>query len=270
LKCLVINLDRSADRLVHIGNTFGRLQIEFQRFPAIDGAQLSAAALDDINARNRWIRPMTRAEAGCLLSHQGCWEAIAASAEPFGVIFEDDVHISSGAHALLSSSNWIPPDADLIKLETRNRPVTIGRHSLRAPAGHRLVRLFSFHDGLGGYIISRHCARRLCEQIRERSAPVDQLVLNPEFGIFGRLDAFQLVPAICMPSQLARLADASVPDISSTIDLQGDLYLSDRELMRQSSAERGQDSSRREVERMLGRLQRLLRGQKRVRIAFRQ
>ena len=48
MKCLVINLDRSADRLAYIGAAFERLSVGFQRFPATDGAQLSEAVLDRI------------------------------------------------------------------------------------------------------------------------------------------------------------------------------------------------------------------------------
>jgi glycosyl transferase, family 25 len=269
LKCLVINLDRCADRLAHMRAAFERLGLAFERLPAVDGGQLPAESINDINARNQWVRPLTRAEIGCLLSHVACWQAIAAGDEPYGAVFEDDIRISPNAAALLRSSTWLPQGADFIKIETRNRPVTVSRRTQGRAEGRQLFRLLSFHDGLGGYILSKSCARWLCARVQERTAPIDQLVLNPEFGVFGQLNVLQLAPAICIPNQIARRGDASLADIASTIDPNGDLYKSDEQLLQQARPPRDRGSARRNIDRLLASLQRGVRGQKRVRIAFR-
>lgn len=241
---------------------FERLDLGFERFRAIDGNELSEELITRINDRNQWPRPLIRAEIGCFLSHRACWETVASGIESFGAIFEDDMHISPDARSLLRSSAWIPQGVDLIKLETRNRAVTISRRSMKISADHRLARLFSFHDGLGGYIVSKQCAKWLCLQTEKAAAPVDQLILNPQFGIFGGLNVFQLIPSICIPDQVAARNGAATPAISSTIDRGGSLYASDRALL-------GQRGVRRGIGRMVGGLQRLLLGRRKIRVRYR-
>ncbi len=267
MKCLVINLDRSADRLLHIRSAFAHLGIDFERVGAVDGAKLPEETIRQINARNEWIRSLTRAEVGCLLSHRMCWETIAAGTEPYAAIFEDDIRLSALAQPLLRSSDWIPQDVGFIKLETRNRAVVVGWTARRVSPEHRLARLFSFHDGLGGYILSRSSAHWLCSQIPERAAPVDQLVLNPRFDIFPRLNAFQLTPSICIPQQIARRADDRLDAIPSTIDPDGNLYESDQSLLQQSRPAAG--PLQREITRIAASLRRAATGRQRIRIPYR-
>lgn len=267
MKCLVINLDRSADRLLHMRSAFTRLGIDFERVAAVDGTKLPQETLAQIEARNEWIRALTRAEAGCLLSHRMCWEAVAAGDEPYAAIFEDDIRLSSLAQSLLRSSSWIPQDVGFVKLETRNRAVVVGRATRRVSPEHRLVRLCSFHDGLAGYILSRSSARWLCSQVPERTAPIDQLVLNPRFGIFPRLNAFQLTPSICIPQQIAKRMDDRLDTLPSTIDPDGNLYESDQSLLQQSRP--ATRPLQRKIARIAASLQRAAAGQKRIRIPYR-
>lgn len=248
-------------------SAFAHLNIDFERVGATDGAGLPEETITQINARNEWFRALTKAEVGCLLSHRLCWEIVAAGEDPYAAIFEDDMRISAAAQPLLRSSQWIPPGVDFIKLETRNRAVVVGWTAQRVSPEHRLTRLFSFHDGLGGYILSRSSARWLCAQIPERTAPVDQLVLNPQFGIFSHLNAFQLTPSICIPQQLAPHADDRLDAIPSTIDPDGNLYESDQSLQQRSRPTAG--AVQRELTRMAASLQRAATGRKRVRIPYR-
>lgn len=266
MQCLVINLDRSPQRLAHISAMFDGMGVAFTRVRAHDGVALPQESIDQINALNRWFRPLTRAEVGCLLSHRDCWQRIAAAAAPFGAVFEDDVRISPRARSLLQSSQWIPPGTDFIKLETRNRAVIVSRKS-RQVAGGQLVRLFSFHDGLGGYIVSRACARRLCLEAEKTTAPVDQLILNPQLGIFAKLDVLQLTPAICTPGQSIDGGE-QVAELSSTIDTEGNLYRSDQSRLRQPTEHGWLGRARRETARMAARLHRLRNGQKKTRVPF--
>jgi glycosyl transferase family 25 len=267
LRCLVINLQRSTDRLAHIRSTFASLGASFERIDAVDGTQLSEQTVARINAANRWIRPMVRAEIGCLLSHRACWQNIANGTTPFAAIFEDDVHLSIAAAPLLSSLEWIPDSADLVKLETRGRAVVVSRKSLRATPAHRLVRLFSFHDGLAGYVLSQRCALWLHEQAEHCVAPADQMVMNPELGIFPRLQVWQLTPSVCIPDQLAQQRGA--PGLVSTIDADGELYRSDAAALRPPKPSHRPLISPRAMQRIAASVQRLLQGQKRTRIEYR-
>lgn len=269
LRCLVINLDRSPERLAHMQGMFGRIGMGFERVPAVDGARCEQELIDAINARNCWLRPMVRAEVGCFLSHRACWQSIGAGTEPFGAVFEDDVLISSMAATLLRSSQWIPKDADFIKLETCNRSVVIARKSQAVAPHHKLARLSSFHEGLGGYIVSKQCAQRLCAQTEHRTAPVDQLVQNPQYGIFDTLKAFQLMPSVCIQTVIVERGGGSRREtIRSTIDPDGVLYGSDHQQLSAAKAG-GKSRALRRLERIAASLRRALRGQRKTRVAFR-
>jgi len=303
LKRYVINLDRSPGRLLHMRREFERLGLEFERIAAVDGALLPDQVIERIGADHRWVRPLVPAEIGCFLSHRACWEAIAADDAPCAAVFEDDVHLSDSARDVLGSHAWVPADADFIKLETRHRPVTVGIASRYASGAHRLVRLYSFHDGLGGYVLSRRCAQRLVSYTQRCTAPVDQLVLNPQYEIFDRLVVFQLTPAICTPRMAQRPArrvlvarsepahtvnggDACVtvdgagpagaagaasvidhPAIVSTIDPDGELYRHDEATLQKRGTGAG-GRIMRKLSRILASVERGLRGRHRTRVGY--
>ncbi|MBZ9811022.1 MULTISPECIES: glycosyltransferase family 25 protein [unclassified Mesorhizobium] len=93
--------------------------VRFQRIPAVDGSLLH---YDDVMAIYQPIpnaATLTLGEVGCFLSHRNCWSEIALGQEPFGCVFEDDVIISSHLLQFIGDdTNWIPADADIVKIET--------------------------------------------------------------------------------------------------------------------------------------------------------
>jgi len=118
MKSYLINLDRSPERLERMAVVFASLGMEFARTPAVDGRLLS------VEERQRWLSDeetpfqLTAGEIGCFLSHRKCWEAAAAGSESHVAIFEDDVHLGKNAAEILSRTDWIPDDADVVKIET--------------------------------------------------------------------------------------------------------------------------------------------------------
>jgi len=52
------------------------------------------------------------------------------------------------------------------------------------------------HYCSGGYIISKACARRLYDEVKLVTAPIDEIMYNPECGVFRSLNIEQLFPAI--------------------------------------------------------------------------
>jgi glycosyl transferase family 25 len=110
MKTYVINLDRSPGRLAHMAAQLRRLGVPFERVPAIDGRQLRET--------DRVGRPtLSATESGCFLSHRSAWGRIAKGQDPYGIVLEDDVHIAPGFAALAVSTEWIPPDADIVKFK---------------------------------------------------------------------------------------------------------------------------------------------------------
>ncbi|WP_348625593.1 glycosyltransferase family 25 protein [Mesorhizobium sp. L2C084A000] len=99
MKRLVINLDRSPDRLARVTAEFARIGVPFERVQAIDARD--RPDLDqlpqNVGYRNRL--PLTDGEIACLLSHRACWAAIAQGLQPrvFGFARRDNLSACSCA-----------------------------------------------------------------------------------------------------------------------------------------------------------------------------
>lgn len=216
MKCLVINLDRSPDRLAHMTAEFARIGIAFERVAAIDAR--NRPDLADLPQRTAYTHRLQLAgvEIACLLSHKACWTMIAGGNDPYCAIFEDDVLFSSKAGILLADPGWIPADADIVKLETTFDLTMIGQPK-RAIAGRNfsLSRLYKAHPGSAGYIVSRQAARDLIHETAEMRAAIDDLVFNPAFRIASRKTIYQLDPALCAQDHILGNRSVGLP---STIE----------------------------------------------------
>lgn len=190
MKVYLINLDRSPERLAHMQALLDGLGIAFERIPAVDGRTLTA---DDLAGAGP---SMSRGEIGCFLSHLQAWSLIAAGREPFSAVVEDDIHIAPALGAFIRDADWIPPDADIVKLETMLRPIAMDRSAIQVASGHELRRLRSTHSGTAGYIISAKTARSLSARCTVPDRPVDALLFEFLDGTQHDLTVYQMNPAL--------------------------------------------------------------------------
>lgn len=102
MKCYLINLDRSVDRLSKMQSQFDSINISFTRVSGVDGKLLTAEQLAQItDAVQRWEIPLPASEIGCFLSHRKCIELIANGDDEYAAIFEDDVTLSAASAQFL-------------------------------------------------------------------------------------------------------------------------------------------------------------------------
>lgn len=202
MKLYVVNLDRRADRLRDITEVFKQNNIDFNRVPAVDGKDYAAKL-------NKWEYSMTPPEVGCFYSHMNCFKLIAEGESEYGVIFEDDVILSKYASYYLSSSSWIPLDADIIKIETtsENKKIKISNILGLSYGDVGIGRLESTHLGTGGYIISKKAARLILDRISRPEMPIDNYLFMPGHGPLADLIVYQLMPAICKQKLLESTID---------------------------------------------------------------
>ncbi|QKD00213.1 glycosyltransferase family 25 protein [Mesorhizobium loti R88b] len=200
MKCLVINLDRSTDRLAHIAAEFARIGIAFERIVATDARDRPDLMLQPQHVLYG-VRHLTATEVACMHSHRACWSIIAQDSAPYGAVFEDDIVFSAKAGTLLADISWIPADADVVKLETFFRKTMIQRKRTAVGNGFFLSRLIWNHVGTGGYILSRQMARDLFEATARANAAADDAVFNPAFPTATGKTIYQLIPAICVQDQ---------------------------------------------------------------------
>jgi len=197
IKCYVINLDRSKDRLEHITRIFGEQGLVFERIAAVDGRLLSEEELGRLTAKSTWQPKLTASEVGCFLSHRKCLRQIAEGNEPWVAVFEDDVILSSSIKILLQEDSWIPQNTDIVKLDTNKTICTLSRRKIIniARKKYYLSRLLSAHYGTGCYIISRQCAKKLLDLIQAIKAPIDVIYFDPNKGLLHQLNIQQVIPA---------------------------------------------------------------------------
>jgi len=205
MRVVVINLDRSPERLAMFREQAERLGIAFERLPAVDAATIRNQHGD-----------LTSYEIACFESHRLAWRSLVESGEPWLAVFEDDVWLAPPLAALLAMSDF-PANVDLIKLETFAEPVRISPRALSFQ-GFALHRLQTLHWGSAGYILSRHAAIRLLARTEGFRHPVDMLVFDPEGRVSRQMRIMQVMPALCIQEHLAASIQARPTMLPSLID----------------------------------------------------
>lgn len=203
IKGLFINLDRSVARRVHMEKNATAAGVDVARLPAVDGLALSDADFDRVHPPQPSLRRMTTSEVACFLSHRKAWELICQQDADYGAVFEDDIDFGTNLQALLSSTSWIRPEMDLIKLDKATRKhVEFGEKIVVEP-GLEVKRMLSLHVGCGGYIISKRFAQKLLVKSTTFHVPIDHFLFNPEEEIFGQASIWQAMPAVCLHQQFS-------------------------------------------------------------------
>lgn len=188
MKCLVINLDRSEDRLAHVAAEFAKIGVAFERVSAVD-----ASAGSPIPASPH----LTKSQVACSLSHRKCWQIIAEGEDQYGAVFEDDVVFSGDGGPFLSDYSWVPGDADIVKLETTFEKTRIGGRDIEVGNGYAVARLVGSHSGTGCYLISKSAARKLLHRTRRRiNGTADHFLFDPTSLTCILSRNYQLTPAI--------------------------------------------------------------------------
>jgi len=217
LIALVINLDRSPERLQVFTEQARAAGLAFERLRAVDGRLLSIAEQAQAVAPTFEFEPLNPGEIAIFMSQRAAWQRIVASGQAYGAVFEDDVVLAPAIGAVLQAIEALAPPADVIKLETSGRPVILTEPRLPLSTGHTLCRLLSWHGGAAGYVISRGAAQRLLQRTEPIADPVDQVLFNPMSSISSSLMVLQAVPGLCVQRNiLERQAEGSV--FGTTID----------------------------------------------------
>ncbi|NAR64329.1 glycosyltransferase family 25 protein [Acinetobacter haemolyticus] len=194
MKILMINLERSKDRLEQQIEQFNKLGLVFERLPAVSIADFSEQVYQDLAFGGQ--RPMKQSELACFLSHKKAWEYVIEVNQPCAIL-EDDAVLVRDFGKILDEANGLK-NMDFINLEVHGRRKLIAK-SAEFSLGNGDYQLFSLYQdrsGTGGYILYPNGAKKLIDFIGKRS-----IGLADEFIYSCRaLKSYQIEPAALLQS----------------------------------------------------------------------
>lgn len=220
----VINLARRPDRRAFMQQQADRLGLAFDYIDAVD-ARTDAPDFAEIEVRAGLHGRISRGDLACTLSHRKFWRQFLETGEPYAVVLEDDAILADDCAQFFASTDWIPPGADVVKLERygRLRPMFMDRNPPRAHT-RSVGRFYGKCAGTAGYVVSAAGARLLLAATASVDDPIDQMMFNPgRSSLFAQLAPFVLEPAICEQEQVVVPSDIRGKRQSSRGGLQGAL-----------------------------------------------
>lgn len=214
MKVYLINLDRSSDRMEHMRAECARVGIKPTRIAAVDGAQFPQGFLQDFACRRPRFSNWKVGSAACFLSHVLVWKKIAAGGEEVAAIFEDDVHLAADTGAMLASGDWLPRNADLVRLESNSPMVLKGARRIAVCPDRFLYRAVSRAWGSAGYIVTKQAVRRLLDAPEDQHHALDVFLFDPAASpTAAGLKRYQVKPAICIQDELLHGRDSTLKSV---------------------------------------------------------
>lgn len=202
---LLINLDKSLDRLQKCEALLQQHHIDYLRISAVNGDELSPLVLQQWMAANfsKYYKTLTANEIACYLSHRKCWQYLLDSDFSYAVVLEDDFSLEKEVSNLHQYIQAIKHPWDCIKL--MEWPIKRNVIWRQACVDKELVRYDKIPSRTGAYVVSRAGAVKMLAQSHKIARPVD---IDCQYWWENNLMVFGLKPYIF----------AANPDSASTID----------------------------------------------------
>lgn len=171
VKILVINLDRSPERLAFMRSELDQLGLSFERLSATDAKQFSEQDVETWS--QTYMRPLSRTEIACWRSHVRAWERCVEE-DGWVLVLEDDARLSDRLPAFLAELESLGVDG-IVNLETRGKEKWVGAavEATAAESEVRLYELFIDRGGTAGYLVEPKVARQLIALAANKAAPSD-------------------------------------------------------------------------------------------------
>lgn len=184
---IVISLKRSADRRAAMQAHLGEMKVPFAFFDAVDGSTISPAeraALDVRPVARKYGRGLSDGEIGLGASYVQLLRAIAAGADPFVCVLEDDARLLPEATRLMSEEILTSlPAFDLIMLYAWKSEKGLTAVAIAEIDGIGVYAPYKSAGGTVGQVVTRAAAAKLARHLLPLRAPVDEsLYGDPAFG----------------------------------------------------------------------------------------
>lgn len=174
LLILVINLDRSPERLSSVVAQLDQLGLSWQRLSASDGKLLSMhdpALIDVPSFRRKHGKEPLPGELGCYLSHVRAIEIFLLTSKQAVLILEDDVQLGADLPKVLdnlmaSATRW-----DVVKLSGLHNGTPLFMRALNG--SYRMAVGLSRYTGASCYLVNRHAAEAYAKDLLPMTLPYD-------------------------------------------------------------------------------------------------
>lgn len=194
MKILLINLDKSTDRLEQQRNQFNELGLVFERLPAVTIHDFSDEDYKRMAFNGQ--RPMKQSELACFLSHKKAWDYIVENNEPC-VVLEDDAILVKDFKNILEDLKSIEK-LDYVTFEVHGRKKTLSKKPLYLlkQAQYKLFELHIDRSGAAGYWLTPKGAKILLDFMHERAIGLADEFIHSCY----ELKAYQIEPAALLQS----------------------------------------------------------------------
>lgn len=199
MKILVINLDRSPDRLEFQRAQFGILGMEFERVQAVTGDAVDDGYYERMKASG--TRLMTRNEVGCFLSHKSCWQ-ICAQGDEAVLVLEDDAVLSPDFAELASGLfSYAKDNSVLVNLEHFSHKKLLGKPVSMLNEAYSIDQMVFGAGGAAAYILTPAIALKVIAAAEQSISLTDTFLYG-----FTDIDYVQVLPAIAIQRHLIKHA----------------------------------------------------------------
>ena len=202
---LLINLDKSQDRLEKVNAQFNAIGINVNRVSAVDGRLLSNEEISkitypitDVQSHIKFTRSLSKSEIGCFLSHKKCWQILVDSEEEWALIFEDDLRLSKRAATYMSDESWIPNEVKLLQLHSHEPSMKLHcrKEIIKLDEKNYLISPLDKAHGTQCYFIHRDVAKLALEKSKILPAPVDDFLFSLWFDVANTFKVWRLQPTV--------------------------------------------------------------------------
>lgn len=173
----LINLSTSPERLEKSNKRLAEQDINYIRVEGVLGKALTQKEVDqhyseEIN-HSHYHTPLTLGQIGCYYSHRKVWQLIAVGDAPFGIIMEDDFHLTGDLKKAIEAIQSLTTEWDLIKLaayQSRERKIA---YSKPVNDNFNLVVHSKAMSGGAATALTKEAAKRLLAATDKFGRPCD-------------------------------------------------------------------------------------------------
>lgn len=169
----VINLRHATRRWERVKANLIEREIPYTRIDGVYGKELSdpIEQYDERRYRITHGKTTNRGEIGCYLSHIRALETFLKSADPYGLILEDDICLPKNIKFLLNRAECFADDWDLLRLTA----FTPGKHLALGKLDDKFSLSYNVRvlKNTGAYWINRHAAACILNKMLPMYLPYD-------------------------------------------------------------------------------------------------